>query len=246
MSIFNFIVLHFHEKIVEEHLSAISYTWARNLLQEAGLVVKKGSRKKHHKRRKRKPVRGMMLHIDGLEHWWFAEDGQLYDLIVMMDDVTSEICYAQLVDEDSTATCLEAIREVIEKHRVFCSLYSDCGSHFWTTPKEGGPVDKQALTQFGRALRELDIRMIAAYLPQARGASAPDRDAFRRNWGSETSPRLKRRTSFSRDAISVSSIESSLSMRQSPKLRPSCHAPDRTSTVSSRSRPNGPSDAKIR
>jgi transposase len=168
---FDFNVRHFHEKIVEEHSIAISYTWVRNLLQEAGLVAKKRSRKKHRKRRERRPMRGMMLHIDGSEHRWFAGDGRRYDLIVVMDDATSEIYYAQLVEEESTATCMEAIREVVEKQGVFCSLYSDRGSHFWTTPKAGEPVDKQALTQFGRALRELGIRMIAAYSPQARGRS---------------------------------------------------------------------------
>ncbi|MBX3288074.1 MAG: ISNCY family transposase [Acidobacteria bacterium] len=168
---YDFNVRHFHEKLEEEHSMTISYTWVRNLLQESGLVAKKRPRKKHRKRRERKAVRGMMLHIDGSEHRWLAGDGRRYDLIVVMDDATSEIYYAQLVDEESTATCMAAIREVIEKQGVFCTLYSDRGSHFWTTPKAGEPVDKQALTQFGRALRELGIRMIAAYSPQARGRS---------------------------------------------------------------------------
>lgn len=168
---FDFNVRHFQEKLGEEHSITISYTWVRNLLQEAGLVAKKRPRKKHRKRRERKPVRGMMLHIDGSEHKWFAGDGRRYDLIVVMDDATSEIYYARLVDEESTATCMRAIREVVEKQGVFCSLYSDRASHFWTTPKAGEPVDRQALTQIGRALRELGIRMIAAYSPQARGRS---------------------------------------------------------------------------
>lgn len=166
---FDFNVRHFHEKLGEDHSIAISYTWVKNLLQEAGLVAKNRPRKKHRKRRERKPVRGMMLHIDGSDHKWFAGDGRRHDLIVVMDDATSEIYYAQLVGKESTATCMDAIREVVERQGVFCSLYSDRASHFWTTPKAGEPVDKQALTQFGRALRELSIRMIAAYSPQARG-----------------------------------------------------------------------------
>jgi len=88
---------------------------------------------------------------------------------VVLDDATSEIYYAQLVEEESTLTTMAAVREVIEREGLFCSLYSDRGSHFFYTPKAGEPVDKGRLTQFGRALRELNIHMIAAYSPAARG-----------------------------------------------------------------------------
>jgi hypothetical protein len=88
-----------------------------------------------------------------------------------LDDATSEIYYAQLVEEESTVTVMAALREVIERKGVFCALYSDRGSHFWLTPKVGGKVDPHRLTQVGRALRELGIRMIPAYSPQARGRS---------------------------------------------------------------------------
>jgi len=111
---------------------------------------------------------GILLHIDGSKHAWFQDD-RYYDLIVVLDDATSEIYYAQLVEEESTATCMAAVREVIERKGLFCSLYSDRGSHFFYTPKAGEPVDKGRLTQFGRALRELNIHMIPAYSPQARG-----------------------------------------------------------------------------
>ena len=167
---FDFNVRHFHEKLYEDHDICLSYTWVKNLLQKSGLVARSGKRKKHRKRRERKPLVGMMLHIDGSEHQWFG-DGRYFDLIVILDDATSEIYYAQLVNEESTRTVMEAIREVIKKKGLFCSLYSDRASHFWTTPKAGDPVDKQALTQVGRALRDLGIQMIAAYSPQARGRS---------------------------------------------------------------------------
>src|ERR1019366_7312828 len=77
----------------------------------------------------------------------------------------------QLVGEESTATVLAALWEVIERQGVFCALYSDRGSHFWLTPKVGGKVDPHRLTQVGRALRELGVQTIPAYLPQARGRS---------------------------------------------------------------------------
>jgi transposase len=167
---FDFNVSHFREKLREEHSIDLSYTWVKTLLQGAGLVAKQKGRKKHRRKRERKPLRGMMLHIDGSHHQWFGDE-RWHDLIVILDDATSEIYYAQLVERESTATIMTALRQVIEKEGVFCSLYSDRASHFWRTPKAGEPVDRQALTQVGRALRELTIKLIPAYSPQARGRS---------------------------------------------------------------------------
>ena len=95
----------------------------------------------------------MLLHIDGSKHRWLQDD-RYYDLIVILDDATSEIYYAQLVEEESTRTVMQGVREVIERKGLFCALYSDRGSHFFSTPKAGEPVDKNRPTQFGRALRE--------------------------------------------------------------------------------------------
>jgi hypothetical protein len=167
---FDFNVVHFHEKLVERHDFKISYTWTKSLLQKSGLVARESKRGVHRKKRERRPLAGMLLHIDGSEHQWF-QDGRWYDLIVIMDDATSEIYYAQLVDEESTRTVMAGLKKVIEKRGIFCALYSDRASHFWLTPKAGEPVDRQALTQVGRALRELGIQMIPAYSPQARGRS---------------------------------------------------------------------------
>jgi hypothetical protein len=94
---------------------------------------------------------GMLLHIDGSQHRWLNDD-RWYDLIVILDDATSEIYYAQLMDKESTATVMAAIREVVERKGLFCALYSDRGSHFWLTPKAGGKVDPHQVTQLGRAL----------------------------------------------------------------------------------------------
>jgi hypothetical protein len=112
----------------------------------------------------------MLLHIDGSKHQWLQDD-RWHDFIVILDDATSEIYYAQLVEEESTRTVMAALREVIETRGLFCSLYSDRGSHFFITRKAGDKVDKQRLTQVGRAMKELGVQMIAAYSPQARGRS---------------------------------------------------------------------------
>ncbi len=167
---FDLNVRHFHEKLGEEHGIGLSYTWVKAALQGAGLVARGRKRGVHRKRRPRRPLPGMMLHIDGSRHRWF-QDERGYDLIVLLDDATSQIYYAQLVEEESTLTVMVALREVIERQGLFCALYSDRGSHFWLTPKAGGKVDPHRLTQVGRALRELDIQMIPAYSPQARGRS---------------------------------------------------------------------------
>lgn len=167
---FDLNVKHFHEKLKEKHGIELSYTWVKSALQGAGLVKKDPKRRTHRKRRARRSLIGMLLHIDGSKHQWF-QDQRWYDLIVIMDDATSEIYYAQLVEEESTQTVMAAIREVVETKGQFCQLYSDRASHFFYTAKAGDVVDRERLTQVGRALKDLGIEAIPAYSPQARGRS---------------------------------------------------------------------------
>ncbi len=167
---FDLNVQHFHEKLQAEHGIELSYTWVKQALQGAGLVGRGRKRGAHRKRRERRPLPGMLLHIDGSRHQWF-QDERWYDLIVILDDASSEIYYAQLVEEESTATVMVGLKQVIERKGLFCALYSDRGSHFWLTPKVGGKVDYHRRTQVGRALHELGVQMIPAYSPEARGRS---------------------------------------------------------------------------
>ena len=166
---YDFNVKHFHEKLKSEHQIKLSYTWVKTALQTAGLIRREPRRTRHRKRREPRPLPGMMLHIDGSKHQWF-DDGCYYDLIVVMDDATNQVYYAQLVEEESTVTVLAALREVIEKQGLFCSLYCDRASHFFFTPKAGERVDKH-ITQVSRAMAALNIRMIPGYSPEARGRS---------------------------------------------------------------------------
>lgn len=167
---FDLNVRHFREKLVEEHGIGLSYTWVKAALQGAGLVAKGRKRGVHRKRRPRRPLPGMLLHLDGSKHRWFGDD-RWHDLIAVMDDATNEVYYAQLVEEESTRTVMAALRQVVEERGVFCTLYSDRASHFFLTPKAGEAVDRHRLTQVGRAMKELGIQMIPAYSPQARGRS---------------------------------------------------------------------------
>ncbi len=166
---FDFNVKHFHEKLLREHGMELSYSWVKNALQRAGLVARRRKRGRHHKRRVRRPLPGMMLHIDGSTHEWLGPAAGRHDLITVMDDATSEIYYAKLVEQESTATVMEALKMVIEQQGVFCSLYSDRASHFVLTPKAGGRPSRTVLTQVGRALGQLGIELIPAGSPQARG-----------------------------------------------------------------------------
>lgn len=163
-------IRHFHEKLREKHNIHLSYTWVQKALQGAGLVARRGKRGKHRRRREPRPMPGMLLHIDGSKHQWFGDE-RWYDLIVILDDATKEIYYAQLVEEESTRTVMAGLRSVIETKGLFCALYSDRGSHFFVTVKAGEKVDKNRLTQVGRAMKELGVQMIPAYSPQARGRS---------------------------------------------------------------------------
>lgn len=167
---FDFNVRHFYEKLRDKHGITLSYGWVKTALQTAGLVRKRKKPGSHRKRRPRRSLPGMMLHIDGSEHRWFNDD-RYYELIVILDDATSEIYYAQLVEAECTRTVMAALREVIETKGLFCSLYSDRAGHFFVTAKRGEPVDMRRPTQVGRALQELGVKMIPAYSPQARGRS---------------------------------------------------------------------------
>ena len=166
-----FTVKHFHEQLVKRHGYKLGYTVTKVHLHRSGLVQPATKRSAHRKKRPRRPMVGMMLHQDASMHAWLAGDRRSYDLVVTMDDATSAIYSAFLVDEEGTASSFRGLAEVVERHGLFCSFYTDRGSHYFHTPEAGGKVSRTVLTQVGRALAQLGIEHIAAYSPQARGRS---------------------------------------------------------------------------
>jgi len=167
---YDFNARHFCEKLLTEHQIKISYNWLRLALQGAGFMQAKPRGSIHRLRRQRKPIIGMMLHMDGSTHDWLGT-GKQVDLIAISDDANNEVYGIALVDEEDSASCMEMVRTVVEKKGVFCSLYTDRGSHFFFTKKAGDDVLKDHETQFARALKELGIQPIPAYSPEARGRS---------------------------------------------------------------------------
>lgn len=162
-------VKHVHERWQAEHGGHRSYSWTKKTLQAVGQVVRAPRRGAHRKKRPRTPLPGMMLHQDGSTHEWVP--GCQWDVIVTLDDATSELYSAFFVEEEGTMSSVQGLREVIETRGLFSSLYTDRGSHYWYTEEAGGKVDKTRLTQVPRALQQLGITLIPAYSPEARGRS---------------------------------------------------------------------------
>ena len=164
-------VKHFHEHLQLKHGRPWSYSWVKTKLQAADLVPRVRRRGTPHRRkRERKPCEGMMLHQDGSRAAWLAGRPPL-DLVVTMDDATSTLYSALLVEEEGTASTFRGLLEVFDARGLPLSLYTDRGSHYFVTLKAGETVDRGRLTQVGWALKRLGIEHIAAYSPQARGRS---------------------------------------------------------------------------
>ena len=165
-----FTAKHFHEHLVANHKFSWGYTWTKAFLQSKGLLERAKTRGAHRRKRPRRPLPGMLLHQDGSRHDWLYGHPPL-DLIVTMDDATSEVYSAFLVAEEGTASSFKGLAEVFGKHGLPLSFYTDRGSHYFYTPEVGGKVDALRLTQVGRALAQLGVEHIPAYSPQARGRS---------------------------------------------------------------------------
>lgn len=180
-----FTVKHFHEQLGKRHNYTLGYTVTKPHLHRCGLVQAARKRSAHRKKRPRRPMVGMMLHQDASTPAWLPGDAGKYDLVVTMEDATSEIYSMFLIDEEGTASSLRGVAEVVARRGLFWSLYTDRGSHYFFTPEAGVPVSRTLLTQFGRVLKRPGIAYIVAYSPQARGGersvrSRPCRTACRR------------------------------------------------------------------
>jgi transposase len=166
----DFTVKHFHEQLVKRHAYKLGYTVTKLHLHRSGLVKPAPRRSAHRKKRPRRPLPGMLLHQDASRHAWLDGAPPL-DLVVTLDDATSRIYSAFLVEEEGTGSSFRGLAEAVVAKGLFCALYTDRGSHYFHTPAAGGKVSRTQLTQVGRALAQLGIEHIAACSPEARGRS---------------------------------------------------------------------------
>lgn len=166
----DFSIQHFWERLTEEHGLTISYTWTRLMLQAAGLAPKAPARGRYRRKRERRPLVGMLVHLDASTHAWLP-DVPMQDLVVALDDADGRILYAQFVAQEGTASTFAALAHVLRQFGRFAELYTDRGSHFCRTSIAGAAPDDQQQGQVSRALRTLGIRHILARSPEARGRS---------------------------------------------------------------------------
>jgi hypothetical protein len=191
----DFAVKYFDEQVQRRHHYTLGYTVTRLALQAAGLVPKRQRGGAHRQRRERRPLPGMLLFQDGSTHRRLAALDRDLDLVVTLDDATGEIYSAILVEEEETASSFLGLAETIAPKGLFCTFYTDRGSHYFHTPRTRRPVDKGRLTQVGQALKQLGITHIASYSPAAAAASsassALSRCACRRSCTWPRSPRSR-------------------------------------------------------
>lgn len=161
---------HFHDTLRRHHAFKYGYTWTLAILQKHGLATKSPGPGKYRRKRERRPMRGMLLHLDASRHSWLEGQPQ-WDLNVMLDDADGQVLYAEFVPEEGVRSTLMALKWVLERYGRFAEFYTDRGSHFCTTSKAGaGPNDVQNGT-VSRVLRTLGIHHILARSPEARGRS---------------------------------------------------------------------------
>jgi transposase len=165
----DFSLRHFYEHVTEKHGVKVSYNWLRLMLQEAGVVEKEPARGRYRRRRERRPMVGMLVHLDASTHEWLA-GLPMQDLVVALDDADGRILYARFFPQEGTASTFAALESVVRNYGRFCELYTDRGSHFCQSGPAGEVADEQH-GQVSQALRALGIHQILARSPQARGRS---------------------------------------------------------------------------
>jgi transposase len=165
----DFSLRHFYEHVTERHGVKVSYNWLRLMLQEAGVVQREPARGKYRRQRERRPMVGMLVHLDASTHEWIAGLPR-QDLVVALDDADGRILYAHFFPQEGTASTFAALESVLRSYGRFGELYTDRGSHFCQSGPAGEVAEEQH-GQISQALRALGIRQILAYSPQARGRS---------------------------------------------------------------------------
>ena len=166
---------HLTEMLAEREGIALSRSTVRRvLLADGGRSPRRRRASKRYSRRERYPQEGMLLQIDGSRHDWLEGRGPYLTLVGAVDDATGKVSFALFREQEDAHGYLLMLREIIDHHGVPLALYSDRHGIFHRSTNEPETIAEQLRgrpdpTQFGRALQELDIRLIMAPTPQAKG-----------------------------------------------------------------------------
>jgi len=156
------------EKLSELHNINLSIETVRKIMVEAGLWITRANKKKRaYQPRYRRDCFGELIQIDGSDHPWFEDRGPKCTLLVYIDDATSQLMELRFVPSESTFTYFEATKAYLKRHGKPVAFYSDKYSVFRINSKD--PKGGDQITQFGRALNELNIDIICANTCQAKG-----------------------------------------------------------------------------
>jgi len=180
----DFNVKHFHEKLIEIHGIVYSYTWVKNLLQEAGYVKRGKGHGGHRKRRERRPLFGQLLHLDGSDHEWLAlRPSERQVLLLVVDDATGLNLTGRLEDAETTKNCMQVMRQVVEDFGIPAQLYTDRHSIYWRS--KNGKVDAfehldgtYSVVWKGRVIGCYDP--FGNHYPMTKGTKKPERPQFDR------------------------------------------------------------------
>jgi transposase len=158
-----------HEKLTEVHKLRLSRESVRRIMIAEGLWKPKRAKKPTaHQLRERRACFGELVQIDGSDHAWFEERGPKCSLLVYIDNATGQLVELWFVPEETFFGYCEATRQHIERYGKPIAYYSDKHGIFRVNqPRALGTTS--GLTQFGRAMQELDIQIICANTPQAKG-----------------------------------------------------------------------------
>lgn len=155
------------EYLAEHHDTNLSRETLRQWMIEAGLWSDRAARHpRPYQPRYRRDGRGELVQLDGSKHWWFEEHGPQCTLLVYIDDATSEQMHLKMVESESAFAYMDATREYIERHGKPVAFYSDKHSVF---RNNRASAKGDGMTHFGRALDTLNIDIICANSPQAKG-----------------------------------------------------------------------------
>lgn len=156
------------EKLAEKHGVSISTETLRRWMQEEGIWLNRTARRKPcYQPRPRRDCVGELIQMDGSEHWWFENRGPQCTLLVYVDDATSRLMHLQFAESESTFSYFEATTAYLRRHGKPVAFYSDKHGVFRVNAR--GATGGDGMTQFGRVLHQLNIDIICANTPQAKG-----------------------------------------------------------------------------